>query len=197
MGDAGTVLKWDGKAWTAQSLMTNANLAAIWGTDAKNIWVVGSGGMTWKWDGTAWTTISTGTLQALFGVWGTDANNVWAVGNGGTIIKMERHGLDNADLGTASYLRGIWGTDSNNIWAVGGSGTILKWNGTTWTAQAGPPETLLSVWGTSPATSGSWGTGKVSALERHVLDREWPNHLDRLLRSPGHRCQQCLGRWTK
>lgn len=49
VGDAGTVLKWDGKAWTAQSLMTNASLSAVWGTDAKNVWVVGGGGMTWKW----------------------------------------------------------------------------------------------------------------------------------------------------
>ena len=52
----------------------------IWGSDANNIWVIGSLGNIFKWDGTAWAAQSSGPTQAQ-GIWGVDrSNNVWIVG---------------------------------------------------------------------------------------------------------------------
>jgi hypothetical protein len=45
VGDNGTVLKWNGTAWVAQSVgVTNSSLYSVWGADANNVWAVGSGG---------------------------------------------------------------------------------------------------------------------------------------------------------
>ena len=87
VGDAGTILRWNGTAWAAHAAGTTAALNGVWGTDASNVWAVGAGGAILKWNGTAWAAQTSGTTQPLYGVWGTDASNVWAVGGSGTIVK--------------------------------------------------------------------------------------------------------------
>ena len=81
VGEAGTILKWDGSEWHVQSTGTEATLYAVRGTDANNVWAVGSWGTILKWDGSAWRGQSSGTTNELYAIWGTDANNVWAVGS--------------------------------------------------------------------------------------------------------------------
>lgn len=58
----------------------------MWGTDASNVWAVGTGGLVAKWNGTTWAMQSSGTTQNLTSIWGMNANNIWVVGLGGTIL---------------------------------------------------------------------------------------------------------------
>ena len=44
VGDAGTILKWNGSVWNGQSSGTTNLLVSIWGSDANNVWAVGIGG---------------------------------------------------------------------------------------------------------------------------------------------------------
>jgi hypothetical protein len=85
VGDAGTILKWDGTAWSQQYSGTASSLYGVWGSDASNIWAVGDAGTILKWNGAAWSPQSSGTANILYSVWGSDASNIWAVGNAGTI----------------------------------------------------------------------------------------------------------------
>jgi len=86
VGNGGTILKWNGSAWSSQSSGTTQFLNSVWGSDASNVWAVGNGGTVLKWNGSAWSSQSSGTTQSLNSVWGSDASNIWAVGNGGTIL---------------------------------------------------------------------------------------------------------------
>ena len=124
--DSGTIVKWNGTAWSLQSSSTSNYFTGLWGTDANNIWAVGYGGNIVKWNGTAWSPQSSGTSDLLWAVWGTDSANVWAVGDGGTILKWNGIAWSPQSSGTSNKLHGVWGTDSANVWAVGDGGTILK-----------------------------------------------------------------------
>lgn len=44
VGDAGTILKWDGKRWLRQQSGTSVKLTGIWGPSATQLWAVGDGG---------------------------------------------------------------------------------------------------------------------------------------------------------
>jgi hypothetical protein len=89
VGDGGTIVKWNGSAWSAQPSGTSKDLYGVWGSDASNVWAVGDGGTIVKWNGSAWSAQPSGTSKDLYGVWGSDASNVWAVGYSGTILFYE------------------------------------------------------------------------------------------------------------
>jgi len=86
VGGGGTIVKWNGSAWSSQASGTPRDLRSVWGSDASNIWAVGDGGTIVKWNGSAWSLQASGTTQNLYSVWGSDASNIWAVGGGGTIL---------------------------------------------------------------------------------------------------------------
>lgn len=77
VGTNGTIVKWNGLAWSAQPSGTTEWLRSVWGTDANNIWAVGNNGSMVKWNGSDWFAQNSGTSQHLLGVWGSDSNNVW------------------------------------------------------------------------------------------------------------------------
>lgn len=152
MPGLGKVCSADGWCWE-NPLPHGNGLTAVWGTDANNVWAVGSGVM--KWDGTDWSGQSIGA-STFNAVWGTDANNIWAVGSG--VMKWDGTAWT-AQPSEAKYrLSGVWGMDANNIWAVGGFGTIVRWDGTAWVAQfSRTVNSLLAVWGTD--ANNVWAVG--------------------------------------
>ena len=162
VGENGTILKWNGAAWSAQTSGTTQLLYGIWGSDANNIWAVGAGGTILKWDGSTWSPQTSGTTNTIYGVWGTpDAQNVWAVGDKGTILRWVSSKWTAQSSPTANGLFGIWGSDSSHLWAVGGAGAagaVLKWDGVTWIAQAlGGSPSLYGVWGSD--STHIWAVG--------------------------------------
>ena len=44
VGWYGTILQWNGSAWTAQSSGTTNLLSGVWASDANNVWVAGESG---------------------------------------------------------------------------------------------------------------------------------------------------------
>ena len=83
----GTILRYDGAAWSTQASVTQCVLLGVWGSAGNNVWAVGMAGTLLKYDGTSWLPKSSGTTYALRDVWGSDANNVWAAGLSGQIPK--------------------------------------------------------------------------------------------------------------
>lgn len=140
-------------------------LIAIWGSDAQNVWAVGSSGAILKWNGTTWVLQASGTTQNLRGVWGLSASSVWAVGEKGTILRWDGSTWIIQNSGTLQDLRGIWGVNENNIWISGSNGTILKWNGISWAAQqTNTTEYLHGIWGTT--SSNIWAVGGNGTIVR-------------------------------
>lgn len=85
VGDAGTVLHWDGIAWQPVTTATLATLRAVWGRDATTVYAAGSGGTILRWNGVSWTSEDSGTGNTLVSLWGT-AQDVYALGTSGTIL---------------------------------------------------------------------------------------------------------------
>ena len=154
----------DGFCWDSPTL-PGKTLNGVFGTDPKNVWVVGGSGTIRRWNGTTWTAQNSGTANYLSGVWGSDANNVWAVGNAGTILKWTGTAWTAQNSVTTSFLNGVWGSDANNVWAVGDGGKIVKWNGTAWIAQtSGTANSLYGVWGSD--ANNVWAVGDGGTIRR-------------------------------
>src|SRR5690348_10293964 len=70
VGSGGTILHYDGNAWTAQPGQA-ADLQDVWGTSGTDVFAVGAGGAILHYDGRAWTPQASGTTRDLFALWGS------------------------------------------------------------------------------------------------------------------------------
>jgi hypothetical protein len=92
VGDAGTLLHWDGTTWTSMTApgdpWEGIPLTGIWGSSATNVFVVGQGGLLLRYDGTAWTAGYLDVLGDLTDVWGSLPTNVFITmdSRGGQIL---------------------------------------------------------------------------------------------------------------
>jgi len=146
VGDAETIIHWNGSEWLARTSPTSFDLNSLYLISASDGWAVGDTGTICRWNGQSWhhyETLPSGVnLFGLFMKTGTDA---WAVGapNGLTSPTILRWNSlawavvspPGVALGETLYdvymLNSTWG------WAVGtGSGgnlaTALKWDGVNW-----------------------------------------------------------------
>jgi hypothetical protein len=144
--------------------------ARIVGTD---IWAVGRAGVVLhRTQGTAWAfETRPPTTANFFDIWGTDRTNVWAVGDGDILHYDGTMWTSIANPVPQSRLSAIWGSSASDVWAVGyhvaqARGLILRYNGTSWSDQAGGPtvfdqQSFVSVWGSGPRDVWVVGSGKV------------------------------------
>lgn len=130
-----------------------ANFFSIWGTDANNIYVVGSNGKIINYNGQTWQRLNSPTSTTLTSIYGTSATNIWATGFSGTVLHYDGtswvdespsstlFSTQTADGGVARVdagapirqnLWGVWVTvtsDSDkvqDVYVVGDRGTILQ-----------------------------------------------------------------------
>ncbi|MGA9525027.1 MAG: hypothetical protein WBV82_26445 [Myxococcaceae bacterium] len=65
------------------------NLAAIWSSSPRDVWVAGISGEVHHFDGSAWTVMAAYEFDEpdLTDLWGTGPDNLWLVGSGGAIFR--------------------------------------------------------------------------------------------------------------
>jgi hypothetical protein len=169
VGDAGTVLRYDGVRWASVSSSTHANLASVYASKGFAV-AVGSGGSIIRYStttGSTWVTVTSGVTQDLHGVAALGSGYV-AVGNAGTILtSSDAFSWSGAPAAGATDLNAVWAADATHAWAVGtdaatSAGKIYFYNGTTTnTAYSMPGVELFGVWGTS--ASDVWAVGVVGS----------------------------------
>jgi hypothetical protein len=49
VGDGGTLIRWDGSAWTPATSGTTQALNGIWGASSAEVWAVGNAGTILRW----------------------------------------------------------------------------------------------------------------------------------------------------
>lgn len=127
-------------AWRAIPSPTTADLSAIWGSSAQDIWVTSSRSTTvHHWDGTTWSSMTTpGTTNyGLNDVWGTGAGDVWAAGNNGIINHWNgAKWTASRAFGAVDHFYRVWGTGPSDVWASGAEGLMAHWGGTAWSRAA-------------------------------------------------------------
>lgn len=165
-GGAGTVLRWDSdqKMWGLIKLPTDSAMNGIFGTSAKDLWVVGAKGEIWHFDGTSFTQSPSGVSTNLNAVWGSGSSDIWAVGDTGTAVHFDGSTWKAVPTGVAGNLKSIWGTGSSDIWAVGTGGASVHFDGTQWLSLSGTGADLQDVWGTS--SRDVWAVGNGGVVQR-------------------------------
>jgi len=85
VGWDGTILHFDGAAWSSMPSGTTDPLQAVRGTAANDVWIVGQGGSILHWDGATWSKAKGGGETSLTGL-AVASQHAWAMSLTGTIL---------------------------------------------------------------------------------------------------------------
>jgi hypothetical protein len=123
-----------------------ADLHAVRGTSATDVWAVGASGAIVHFDGTEWTVSPSCVDDDLFAVDPRSLDDVVAAGEHGTILRWDGIAWERELSHTAETITGLWGK-----WAVGTNGTILREDPSGWQPVPSPtPGSFVSIWGSAP-----------------------------------------------
>ena len=157
-GYNGTVLRFDGTAWSA-SPGTTLNLNAVWADSSTGRAIaVGNSGAALEYSSGAWKCMNMGTSSENFiGVWGSSISNVLAVSGSTAAPIYKFNGTSWSPSGfVAAGLTAydIWGRSGSEIYVVGYTGTdtqVYVYNGSIWTKVGGDITGFngTGIWGPS------------------------------------------------
>ncbi|MCP4350868.1 MAG: BACON domain-containing protein [Desulfobacterales bacterium] len=157
VGNAGTILHYNGNEWAEMSTDTLYYLRNVWGNSENNVFAVGEQGTILHYDGNEqgiWTEMETRTSADLRSIWGSSGNNIFAVSKQGAILRYDGTNWETMPVTTLNSLYDIWGISENNVFTVGGtwnSFIIFHYDGNIWTEM--PTDVLknipFSIWGSS------------------------------------------------
>jgi hypothetical protein len=173
VGATGSILHWNGTAWSLMTSPTTQELFGIWGSGASDIYAVGAAGTIIHYDGAAWTGMTSNTTQNLKRIWGSGPADIWAVGEGSTILHWNGSNWTNLNTAIAGNLSGIWGSAADNIYAVDESGRILRYNGFSWSIVHTASDLLYGIWGSGPEDIYAVGWNGSAGTIRHFDGTTW------------------------
>lgn len=130
VGDAGTILRRTGGAFTLVASGTNRNLNSIW-DNAGELYTVGDGGTILRRGGSGFASEPSSVPNDLKDVWGS-GGTVIAVGGGGTILRRGATSWSADTSNTGANLGAVFGNSATDIWAVGTSGTAVHYTSGAW-----------------------------------------------------------------
>jgi hypothetical protein len=151
VGYSGTILHYNGSAWSTMTSHTSYPLYAVWGSSSSDVFAVGEAGTILHYNGSVWSAMTSRTTNDLDGVWGSSSSDVFAVGKAGTIRHYNGSVWRAMISRTTNDLDGVWGSSSSDVFAVGEDGTIVHYNGSVWSSAmtSGTANVLWGVWGSS------------------------------------------------
>jgi hypothetical protein len=189
VGDAGTVLHYDGEEWTGTTgLMevagTDVSFAgdnivrfkAVWSSSETDVWIAGSHGLL-RGDGVHWNEVTpTGAPgnAAYSSVWGTAADDVWVAAGSAGAFHFDGSAWSVHPFGT-SEVRAIFGLGKNDVYFAVADG-LYRYDGLNFTLERAGA--VSGVWGS--AASGLWAWSDASEFYQRIgtdwvtHDTEWP-----------------------
>ncbi|MBI9077754.1 MAG: hypothetical protein JEZ02_20300 [Desulfatibacillum sp.] len=154
VGDSGTIIKYDGTAYTFMDSPTNSPLFCIHGTSETDIWAAGGDDYNTNnlekavylhYDGSSWTSVpapvylgsDTYPPEDIFAVaaddvWAVDGHSSYLFHYDGSSWSFVNTGLD---LGYGGF-DAIHAFSANDIYAAGSYGQIIHYDGVDWTRQS-------------------------------------------------------------
>lgn len=137
VGDYGTILRFDGTAWTAVDLGTISpgHLGLVWGSGPNDVYAASTiaANQTLHFNGTSWRRVDVG-LGILTAIGGTSSNNVYAagarlIGDPG-LVHFSGTDWTLVNPHPCGAVTSISGTSSTNVLLSGSA--ICQRSGTTW-----------------------------------------------------------------
>jgi len=178
VGDDGLIWEFDGVSWQEHVDITDAFLADVWGTNANDVFAVGSlrgydppvdhpGHIIMHFDGDYWMEMKRGQDKKLSAVWGTSHDSVYAVG-AGLILHYDGTSWQRMEVDENWTLYTVWGTSDQDVFAGGsdqnGKAIIIHFDGQAWTNMAtffsDDTEAVRDFWGLAP--SNVYGVANIS-----------------------------------
>jgi hypothetical protein len=94
VGFWGTILHYDGSAWSPMTSGASNPLLGVWGNSSSDVFALGDWGLILHYDGSAWSPsqMSGHSTSTLEGVWGSSSSDAFAVGWHGTILHYGAQG---------------------------------------------------------------------------------------------------------
>ena len=149
VGDAGTILHWDGQAWSNIPSSTNSHLYGIAMVSATQGWAVGNDGVILEWNGSTWEAVASkpniyNRYRAVDLVPGTFPVEAWTLGEEYGVGNFVHYDGAKWEMKLGDYypiysgvLHDLSMLDSDNGWAVGddytwGDGQFSQWDGERW-----------------------------------------------------------------
>jgi hypothetical protein len=126
VGDNGTLIAHTLQGFQQFALSDAANLYAISGASADDVWVAGQFGALRHFDGSKWAKVASGTSLDLLGVWTGSDGRVHAVGERGTILEITAKGevTDRSLPQSGARLMAVTGWGDQVRW-IGGEDAVL------------------------------------------------------------------------
>jgi hypothetical protein len=206
VGDAGTILRYDGERWQPMFSNTNANLYDVWAATATDVFVAGYDvlndiGIILHYDGERWQRQVIGSEISMGRVWGKSATDVFSAGvtNAGISIIFHYDGTSWTESYVAPAgveLTSIWGLPSGEVFATGQVGAfqgyVFEYDGDRWTEMSFLSYMAIEdIWGSSTSdlyvvggtTVGDDLSGKMSHYDgtdwsEVTIDGDWPLFLE-------------------
>lgn len=158
--EGGTVLHYDGTAWTRVPAPDTGDLWWVYGDGAGTVWIAGAQGVVLRGDPGGLTRVIGPSEAYLFGVFPAPDGSVWAVGvqsdgmgaRGGELWRLDgdRFVLEDvpAEAAAAGAFFKVWGRSAEDLWVVGLGGVALHRTAAGWTTHDTPRgRRLLTVHG--------------------------------------------------
>jgi hypothetical protein len=89
VGWNGSVLRWDGTAWSSVPFPGTDNLSAVIAFGRNSVYATSHSGKIFRYDGSTWQTVATPGVE-LFDIAANSPEDIWAVGLSGTVIHWPR-----------------------------------------------------------------------------------------------------------
>jgi hypothetical protein len=171
IGYYGTIIHYDGTAWTIQAQYEPAGswssnlLQTVWGPSSSAIFAGGNTGQLYRLlpsDDSGWQLVFGGIYLGganMMDMDGTGANDVWLIGAGGAIRHWTGvpNTLENHNDPTGKTRYTIWPAGSGQYYFAGSLGLIESFNPSTATRQAlNTPPTLSAPWKTAVFSGRLW-----------------------------------------
>lgn len=130
----GTIMHWDGTAWSVVKSDGDYILSGLWGSAADDIWAVGGipssnaepgSGVILHNDGSSWGP-ALAVSSFLHSVSGANREQVWASGYNGAVLRRQGTAWVPVESGSGNDLSAIWLKGPDEVFFVGQYGTVLR-----------------------------------------------------------------------
>lgn len=176
-GRYGTMLHFDGEAWTAVETgipgMEAVDIMALWG-ESGHLFAVGTGGTILRLIGDDWEKENSNTDADLVSIWGASLINVFVGTSAGSILRNVGGAWTNTQVfGGNVAVNGLHGTGMLHVVAGGDGGSIAVFDGDSWDPKlSNDPQTrdIHGVW--TYEEDNVWLTG-AGGVVIHYDGKKW------------------------
>ena len=126
VGNSGTILFYDGSAWSVMTSGTSNNLRAVWGRSATDVYAGGWMGTLLHYDGTSWSPVDAGFGSTpIYSIWGT-ASETFVGGMYGKLARNRGSGFVDEFSGSDGTIYDLWGATSDELYTTSYRHRLLR-----------------------------------------------------------------------